>query len=89
VYLDLSDSTALEDQIRREWVRLGDVLGGVPKLWEGGGFLFLLDGSRGVHDPAAVDRFIRDERSRNTVIFCSPTPPEVDAACHLRIISPA
>ena len=67
---DLADSSSLEEQVRREWEDLGDVLRGVPKLWEGGGFVFLLDGSAGEADPAAVDRFLRDERVRNVVVVC-------------------
>jgi hypothetical protein len=88
VLLDLADSSSLEEQIRREWEELGDVLRGVPKLWEDGGFLFLLDGSRRENDPAAVDRFLRDERVRNVVAVCrSSAPAEPFRPCHLRVLS--
>lgn len=87
VRLDLSKATPITDQIRREWDRLGSIPALVPALWEAGGFVLLLDGSRG-YDPEALRRFAEAERDRNVIVVSSSAMPAVPGACHIRLRTP-
>jgi hypothetical protein len=85
VMLDLDGTVPLEDQIRNEWERLGDLSTGIPELWKQGGFTFLLDGSREEREPTATDAFIRKVRDRNIVIVLTRSSRELPRARHARL----
>jgi hypothetical protein len=84
VLLQLRDTSPIEDQIRRAFDQLGGISGGMPKVWEAGGFVFLLDDTRAEHDESALLSFIRAERGRNFVIVCRRKLTNV-GACHLAL----
>jgi hypothetical protein len=88
VRVDLSKSRPIADEIRGEWDRLGSIPAGVPALWEAGGFVLLLDGSRGYAPTDALLRFIEDERERNVVVVSSSVTPPISGVCHLRLREP-
>ena len=84
VLLQLHDTSPIEDQIRRALQNLGGIPDGLQKVWEAGGFVFLLDDARAEYDESALLGFVQAERGRNFVIVCRSRLANI-GACHLAL----
>jgi hypothetical protein len=82
VMLSLEDQSPIDDQVWRALHELGAINRRHQKLWQMGGFVFLLHDPDDAHDEAALQAFLASERSRNFVILWRNEMPNI-GACQL------